>query len=149
MMLTRCSVSVVVCILCVIALFAGAAASEAKKLEGQWTLIAASRNGKTDKVGLKKIVATISGNKMTVTEEGVQEKREVAIMLDASKSPKWIDLIKANRPDEGRTRGIYKLIDDEFTICFPEGRDAQVDERPSKFAAPEGSNLTLVTFKKK
>jgi uncharacterized protein (TIGR03067 family) len=148
-MLTRFAASFGVFVAGALVLSAGDAGSELKKLEGEWKIIQGVTNGRKEDFGLKPIVVKIAGAKMMLVEEGDNEKREMTFVLDPSKSPKWIDLTK-KEGDKGETaRGIYKLAGDELTICIPEGPGSKDAKRPVEFAAPEGSNLTLVTFKKK
>jgi uncharacterized protein (TIGR03067 family) len=66
--------------------------------------------------------------------------------VDSSKSPREIDFTYTTGFQKGKTvRGIYKIDGDNFTICRAQspGKD-----RPSKFAAPAGSELLMVVWKR-
>jgi|SRR4051812_39811459 len=147
-MMARCFASVVVCLVSAIVLVGGDVATEAKRLQGKWACVAAEKDGRKAPPEILKFVATFTDDKMTfdTTDADKKEgpdKREFKIVLDPSKKPKWIDMVKSA---EGKgAMGIYKLEGDELTICVGE-KDV---ERPSEFAAPEGSKLNLITFKKK
>jgi uncharacterized protein (TIGR03067 family) len=68
------------------------------------------------------------------------------IHLDSAKSPKEIDLTFKGGFQKGKTaRGIYKLDDDTLTICRGQSTDKN---RPTEFAAPAGSGLLLVVWKR-
>jgi uncharacterized protein (TIGR03067 family) len=66
--------------------------------------------------------------------------------VDASKSPKEIDFTYTTGFQKGKTvKGIYKVEGDKLTICRAQSPDQQ---RPNAFAAPAGSGLVLVVWKK-
>ena len=149
-MFTRNVLSFAAFLGCTLVLLAGDPPTEMKKLEGEWTFTAAEKNGKKAPEEVFKLVMTISGNTMKLDVPGAKDnlaKREFTFTLEPTKNPKWIDLIKTKDPDKGeKGAGIYKLVGDELTICLPEDEGA---ERPKEFSAPEGSNIHLITLKKK
>jgi uncharacterized protein (TIGR03067 family) len=63
--------------------------------------------------------------------------------LDASKSPKEIDLVP-DGPKKVVIKGIYKLDKDVLTICHA----APGAKRPTAFTSKEGSGDTLTVWKK-
>jgi uncharacterized protein (TIGR03067 family) len=66
--------------------------------------------------------------------------------LDATKKPKAIDFTYASGFLKGKTiKGIYKIEGDDLTIC--RGLNPE-NERPQEFAAPTGSGLLLVVWKR-
>jgi uncharacterized protein (TIGR03067 family) len=147
-MLGRCTISVVVGFVGAVVLSAGDSATELKKLQGQWACIAAEKSGKKAPPEILKFAATFSGDKMYFDTTDAEKKdgankREFSIILDPTKKPHWIDLVKISAEGKGdRSVGIYKLVGDELTICVGEKNVG----RPEEFAAPEGSNLNLITF---
>ena len=130
-----------------LSLFAGDAATEAKKLEGQWTLFAAEKGGKKAPPEFLKTTAKIADGKMTMDSNNPEKKdapRMFSLTLDPTKEPKAIDLDLGE--GKGRIEGIYKLSGDELTLCFSAVGGA---ERPNKFASPDGTQIILFTWKKK
>jgi uncharacterized protein (TIGR03067 family) len=66
--------------------------------------------------------------------------------IDATKSPRAIDFTYTSGFSKGKTiKGIYKLDGDDLTIC--RGLSPEID-RPNEFAAPVGSDLLLVVWKR-
>jgi uncharacterized protein (TIGR03067 family) len=66
--------------------------------------------------------------------------------IDATKSPKAIDFTYTNGFSKGKTiKGIYKIDGENLTIC--RGLSPEKD-RPDEFAAPAGSELLLVVWKR-
>jgi uncharacterized protein (TIGR03067 family) len=121
------------------------ARKELHKLQGGWKLVSAESNGKAtpaDKVAA--LGMTIKGETLTV-QEGSEVVEEASFRLDRTANPPAIDLKVTAGTDKGKTvLGIYRLEDERLTICVAEpGR-----ERPSKFAAPEGTRHTLFVFKR-
>ena len=149
-MWTRVALALPACLGLTVVLLAGDAPAETKKLEGQWSIVVAEKNGQKAPADVLQLVLTISGNKLSLRhpDANVQgAERDFTFTLDPTKKPHWIDLVKAEDPQKGdRGPGIYKLVGNELTICIPEGDNA---DRPTEFAAPEGSRLNLITFKKK
>ncbi len=68
------------------------------------------------------------------------------IKVDGSKNPRSIDFTYTTGFQKGKTtKGIFKLEGDNLTIC--RGLAPEKD-RPAEFAAPNGSGLLLVVWKK-
>ena len=66
--------------------------------------------------------------------------------IDATKKPKAIDFTYTSGFSKGKTiKGIYKIDGDDLTIC--RGLSPEND-RPDEFAAPTGSELLLVVWKR-
>ena len=66
--------------------------------------------------------------------------------IDATKKPKAIDFTYTSGFSKGKTiKGIYKIDGDDLTIC--RGLSPEKD-RPDEFAAPTGSELLLVVWKR-
>jgi uncharacterized protein (TIGR03067 family) len=68
------------------------------------------------------------------------------VQVNSSRTPKEIDFTYRSGFQKGKTaKGIYKLDGDTFTICRGQGTDK---DRPTEFAAPTGSGLILVVWKR-
>ncbi len=130
-------------------LFAGFAFAEEgqkdlDKLQGTWVRTSVERNGKPAPADeLKNSKLTLKGDKYTL-DDG-KEKRTGTFKLDATKTPKTLDIISDAGPNKGKTlKGIYKIEDDKFTYCVA-GPDK---DRPTEFSGKEGSGHTLLVNKR-
>jgi uncharacterized protein (TIGR03067 family) len=129
--------------------FAGVAFAEDSKkdldkLQGTWVRSQIVRNGKEVPADeFKNAKLTLKGDKYTLDENN--EKRTGTFKLDASKTPKTLDIISDSGPNKGKTlKGIYKIDGDTFTYCVA-GPDK---DRPTEFASKEGSGHTLLVNKR-
>jgi uncharacterized protein (TIGR03067 family) len=64
--------------------------------------------------------------------------------LDATKTPKHIDITPEGKGKDVVIRGIYRLEKGTFTFCYA----APGKDRPTAFEAKEGSGQTLTVWKK-
>ena len=122
-----------------------AAKKELAKLDGEWSMVSATRDGQAlpeDMVKTAKRVA--KDGEITVTfGEMVYMKAKVTI--DPSKKPKTIDYAVTEGGNKGKTvLGIYELDGDTVKFCFggPE------KERPDDFTSKEGSGRVLSVWKR-
>jgi uncharacterized protein (TIGR03067 family) len=128
----------------------GAAAHDAKDaakkeldgLQGEWTLVSATRDGKDMPQDMVKAVkCTIKGDKFTIARDG-KTVEEGTLKLDATKKPKEIDMALS----EGKQTalGIYELSGDTYKLCYaPPEKD-----RPKEFGAKEGTGYTLSEWRR-
>src|SRR5580700_8386142 len=80
----------------------------------------------------------------TITVSG-QIYFKAKFSIDPSKKPKAIDYEMTEGPTKGKTHlGIYELDGDTVKFCFA----APGKDRPSDFAAKEGSERTLSVWKR-
>lgn len=108
------------------------AAAEIEMLKGHWVVTFAKMgNREASAEDRKDIGIDFDGNKATIAAS------EFTFGLDPTKDPKHIDL----RSGDGVFRGIYKLDDDNLTLCWYK-RDRQVP-RPTGFSK-ENSEYSLV-----
>jgi uncharacterized protein (TIGR03067 family) len=123
--------------------FAEEGKKDLDKLQGTWVRVSVERNGKPAPADeLKNSKLTLKGDQYTL-DDG-KEKRTGTFKLDATKTPKTLDIISASGPNKGKTlKGIYKIEDGTFTYCVAgPGKD-----RPTEFSAKEGSGHTLLVNK--
>ena len=115
-----------------------------KDLDGTWEAVSALRDGKEQpQPPGDKIVVTIKGNSLTFKIG--DESHTATITVDASQTPKAIDLTPDDGPQKGKTmKAIYEVKGDELKVCHGEP-DA---DRPKELASKEGSGLLLATFKR-
>jgi uncharacterized protein (TIGR03067 family) len=109
-----------------------------EKIQGSWALVSGERNGKPlpDEV-IQQIKLIFAGNKLTTKHK--DRATEATFRLDASKTPKEIDLNM-----EGQVgKGIYELEGDTLKIAHGEVGDARPKEFPKA-----GSGLTVLVLKR-
>lgn len=119
--------------------------SEVARHQGTWAVTSFVREGKStpDEIA-RTIVRIVEGDHVVWKREG-KSFAGTAVELDPTADPKTIDVIPDGGPSrEKRVLGIYKLEGDVLAICM-----ADADRpRPTAFAAPEKSGLTLMTFRR-
>ena len=99
----------------------------------------------------KELPPPASGNPvMTVKGESAAMKigdmtSAAAIKVDATKTPRTLDVTPEDGPEKGKTVPcIYEIKGDELRVCTAEAGTG----RPTEFSAKEGSGWTLLTFKR-
>ncbi len=122
----------------------GDADKDLKKLEGTWVMVSGVDDGK--KLGddaIKGARLTFEGDKHTVKEGDTTYKGTQK--LDATRSPKTIDITDTEGPYKGKTiMGVYELKGDEFRLCYdPSGKG-----RPKDFEAKAGSGYRCHVWKR-
>lgn len=132
----------------IIILFLGAGESDAKKelgkFAGAWEVGAITYDGKEQDVKFK-IVFKGNEGKVEGNDEVTNEYAKIKFKIDPTAKVKEMDItIAAGSQTDATMKGIYEFKDDELRIC------AKVigTDRPKEFAAPEGSNIVLVTLKR-
>jgi uncharacterized protein (TIGR03067 family) len=83
---------------------------------------------------------TVAGQSISFIAPATQEKRTILFATDDKTSPKSFDLAGT---DKVSSKGIYMLLDDVLMLCLGE---ADVKERPTTFAAKQGSGRILLTL---
>ncbi|AWM41337.1 hypothetical protein GobsT_00340 [Gemmata obscuriglobus] len=119
--------------------------TDLKSMVGNWTVEKAELGGKDSTVVFKTLKFEIrEGGKYTVE---LGEKDEGAFTVNASKSPKEMDIMSDQGPNKGKTiKAIYKLDGDALTVCY--NLDPNKPARPEKFESPASSKTFLVTYKR-
>jgi len=147
--MTRC----VVTLLAVgVLLAADAPKDDAKKdqqaLQGTWTLVSAEQGGKDQTEEAKEHTLTFEGDTFSV-KKGDEVKVKGTFKVDPSKKPRAIDMkiteAKKEQDNGKELHGIYELTKDGLKWCTDEPGG---EDRPTEFAAKEGTKHMLVTFKK-
>ncbi len=122
------------------------AKKDLERMQGTWTMQALEVNGKD--VGAKRIQDTFLIVKKDDYRTKVkdQEQPGFRLVLDPSKEPKAVDMIKAMPGGtEEVYKGIYIFENDTLKIC--RGLTAG-KERPNQFATWPDTNAFVVTWKK-
>jgi uncharacterized protein (TIGR03067 family) len=131
----------------IVGITAGDARDAAKKemdaLQGEWTLVSATRDGKDMPAErVKGYKNTVKGDKFSITSEG-KTAEEGTMKLDPSKKRKEVEFILAE--GEKTALGIYELSGDTYKLCYAQpGKD-----RPKEFSAKEGTGYTLSVWQRK
>ncbi len=128
-------------------LFLGAAGArddakgDLEKIQGTWIVVSAEDSGgKAPDEAIKKLKLVITKDK--ITHKFGDKTTNWSYRLEATKKPKWIDLIEG----DNTTLGIYELEGDNLKICFPEGRKG---ERATAFESkPNSANDILIVLKR-
>lgn len=125
---------------------ADTAKSELDKLQGEWTMVGLEANGKeTPPTRLEGTTLLIEADIYTVkTKSGVHRCR---ITLDPGKEPRSIDMHFEDGDKKDQTgKGIYRLEKD--TLKIVRGLNPE-QERPTEFGTWPGTNVFMVTWKRK
>src|SRR5262249_6681620 len=129
-------------VLAVVLLGADDAKQDQDKLQGDWVLELAERDGerlpeeiaKTYKRNIKTDKFIVTGDRQTLAQGSFK--------LEPSKKPKTMD-IKLDGADSP-VQGIYEITGDTFKICYA----APGQERPKEFSTKAGSGHTLGVWKR-
>ena len=114
-----------------------------KDLEGEWRPTGLVIDGHEIEQDRENGSWTIHGESLLVKSK--DRTGTIAIKIDATKTPKAIDIIDTEGAAKGKpARGIYEIKGDELRICVADaGKD-----RPTEFPAKEGTGWTVLTFKR-
>jgi uncharacterized protein (TIGR03067 family) len=118
---------------------------DAARLQGNWSIVLVEIDGQALAMdNLKGASLRIQGTRYSFQLQ--KTRLELSFKLDASKSPKTIELEVVEGPEKGKVyHGIYKLEKDRYTIC----RTTEAGkERPTKFATQAKSGLMIVVWDK-
>jgi uncharacterized protein (TIGR03067 family) len=117
-----------------------------EKLQGTWMAVSGEKEGKDDPEA-KEHAIVFEGDKFSI-KKGDVVMVQGTIKIDASKSPKTMDLTITEGPEKVKDKialSIYVLDGDELTWCVSEPGSG---ERPEKLATKEGVKRMLVKFKR-
>jgi uncharacterized protein (TIGR03067 family) len=115
--------------------------SDKDALQGTWSMVAGTRDGKSlPEDVIKRIKFVVSGDKMTQVVG--DQKNEHSYKLNPDKSPKEIDV---DLGDGKIGKGIYELKGDTFKVAHGNRPDSP---RPKDFTSKEGSGVMVAEFKR-
>ena len=120
---------------------AGDGDKDAKQFQGTWTMVSAEKAGKKlPEELLKQSKVVFKDDTMTILGGPKEEKAK--FKLDASKTPRTIDVTPPDR--DKPALGIYELTGDTLKMCWrkPGG------ERPTEFKADEASDAVMFVLKR-
>lgn len=125
------------------------AAKAAKKLEGTYELISATRGGKPDGDAKDVESFTIKDGKIIIKLKDAGKETNAKFTLDPSKKPAHIDL--AHEVADQTSKGIYEAKDTDkglelsISIALPRGDG----ERPKDFKGDAENEISLKLLRKK
>ncbi len=121
------------------------AAQDAKKdadqLQGTWVAQSLVRGGQADP-NAKGDTLTIQGDKFSIKMKDGEIKGTVKV--DAAKSPKEVEFMITEGPQQGTALGIYALEGDELKLSLSQPGK----ERPKSLTSKDGETHLLVTLKR-
>jgi uncharacterized protein (TIGR03067 family) len=122
----------------------GQADKSSKELQGEWRAVEYQIGGNpAPKAVVEKARLVIAGDQMTWNSGGTSV-RQSRIRLDASKSPKEIDLTALDGPGTSTTYpGIYSLEKGRLRLCYSHTKD-----RPRSFATERGGLQELIILER-
>jgi uncharacterized protein (TIGR03067 family) len=128
---------------------AGAAddANAAKKLEGNYEVVSATRGGKPDEKAKDVTSFTIKDGKIIIGAKG--KEMAAKFTLDPSKKPAEIDIVPEENGKGDVIKGIYESKDTKkgFELSIAFGRDAGA--RPTDFKGSGDNEVSLKLLRKK
>ena len=126
--------------------FAPDKASDWKELTGDWQPTKMWIDGnELPPDDVKEFLVTLAEGKYTA-KRGSDVIDEGKVVIDASKSPKYMDLTATVGDNKDKVRlGIYELKGDTMKFAFA----AAEKDRPTKFESAAGSGSIYIEYKKK
>jgi uncharacterized protein (TIGR03067 family) len=115
------------------------------KLDGNWAIESAELGGQAmPPAFISATTMSIKGDQYTVV---VGEAADRGLLKhDPSKAPKSLDITGEEGPNKGKTiRAIYEWAGENLRICY----DLSGGPRPTEFRTKSGSQLFLVTYRRK
>jgi uncharacterized protein (TIGR03067 family) len=113
--------------------------SDLEQIQGTWLLVSAERDGKSTPEEIVQQIRLVFEEDKLLTKNK-DRVTETQFRLDSGKEPAEIDVDMGGQIG----RGLYALRGDSLKIVHGEVGRA----RPTEFAAPAGSGLTLLVLKR-
>jgi uncharacterized protein (TIGR03067 family) len=113
---------------------------------GNWKVVKAEIGGKDITEHVKALKFDVVGNGKYTAQLG-EEKDEGTFTMNATKTPKELDIKPTGGPGKGKlVKAIYKLDGDALTVCYEHDPDKGV--RPEKFESKTGTTLLLISYER-
>lgn len=126
------------------------AAKAAKKIEGTYEVVSATRGGKPDEKAKDVESFTIKDGKIVIKSKDAGKEMIAKFTLDPSKKPAHIDLTPEEAGKDTTIKGIYEAKDTdkglELSIAFARGEGG---ERPKDFKGDADNEVSIKLFRKK
>lgn len=141
--LTTTCVFVLTVSLLAVAVRAAAADADKQAIQGTWHVAKALRDGKEVPPEGDMPDLVFKGDRVVAIVNG-KEEDPAAYTLDATKTPRQIDITPQEGGDKGKTlKGIYELDGDKLKLCI-----AGEGDRPTNFQGAEDSVCYILDRKK-
>ncbi|MGL6072541.1 MAG: TIGR03067 domain-containing protein [Fimbriiglobus sp.] len=116
-----------------------------KPFQGLWAVVSITRDGQEQPQDqAQRLVLTVKGSERKIMD-GEDVRAEAKFSIDATKTPKEMDIVVSTGPLAGKTlKGIYELDGDTLKINMP----LEGDKRPTDMTANEGSKRLLQVFER-
>lgn len=121
-----------------------AKADDATLMQGSWTIVEAELGGTPFPAESTKDMTLVNAKGSYVLKsKGPEDKGTTAI--DATKTPKQLDIKGTDGPNKGKTfLCIYEIDGDTLKVCY----DLSGKARPTEFKTTAGTMLFLVKYKR-
>lgn len=115
------------------------------RLQGEWTMVSGSANGKPMPDEMRKQMKRVCRGDETTTTMAGQIYFKAKFTIGPAQKPKTIDYQMTEGATKGKTQlGIYELEGETFRACF--GKPGA--ERPADFTSKPGDGRTLSVWKR-
>ena len=113
-------------------------------MDGSWQLVSGVLGGeKLPEAFVKSAVLVLKDGKYTLKSSFGDDSGTCKV--DATKTPKELDVTGVEGPNKGKTiHTIYELDGDTLRVCY----DLSGEGRPKEFQTKAGTQLFLVTYKR-
>ena len=118
------------------------AKKDADQLQGTWVAQSLERGGQADP-NAKGDTLTIQGDKFTIKMKDGEVKG--TLKVEADKTPRQIEFMITEGPQQGTALGIYAVEGDELKLCLAQ---PGVKERPKALGSKQGESHLFVTLKR-
>ena len=125
------------------------AAKAAKKLEGVYEVVSATRGGKPDEKAKDVEKFTIKDGKITITIKDNAKEMIAKFTVDPSKKPAHLDLTPENGGGTETLKAIYEMKETEKGIELSLALNRSGGERPKDFKGDSDDEVSLKLFRKK